>query len=197
MDTGLERTVVLQVPITFRDLQRDDVDPQRLGWSGGEVHLAAIGEALDLAWAGEVDVLVGELPTGQLVACGAVDHRKLPSELWMLSVDARWQSLGLGTALIGALEHRIVERGRDHAGLGVEWDNPRARALYSRLGYVDSGLVLDGWPQDDGTRYVTWCTQMTKSVGATQDVGGTGSLSPDEDERADPPRGRPGAPGQR
>jgi ribosomal protein S18 acetylase RimI-like enzyme len=164
METGLDRTVVLQVPITFRDLQLDDLDPQRLGWSGGAVHLEAIREALEWAWTGEVDLLVGELPTGQLVACGAVDHRRHPSELWMLSVDARWQSLGVGTALIGALEHRVIDRGGERAGLGVEWDNPRARALYSRLGYVESGLVLDGWPQDDGTRYVTWSTAMTKSL---------------------------------
>ncbi|MGJ6979928.1 GNAT family N-acetyltransferase [Aestuariimicrobium soli] len=160
----MEQTFSISVPVTFRDLQADDISPDRLGWSGGPAHLVAIREALERAWLGEVDLLVGELPTGQLIACGALNHGKQPSELWMLSVDARWQSLGVGTALIGALEGRARERGLDRVGLGVEWDNPRAHALYRRLGYVDQGVELDGWPQDDGTQYVTLCATMTKML---------------------------------
>lgn len=161
MDDTL-RTPTLHIPLTFRDLQAADITPDHLGWSGGTAHLAALTSALGRAWAGEVDLLVGELANGQLIACGAVNHAKSPSELWMLSVDPRWQSVGVGTALIAALEQCVRDRGLDRAGLGVEWDNPRAHALYRCLGYVDAGVELDGWPQDDGTQYVTLCTKMTK-----------------------------------
>jgi len=46
----------------------------------------------------------------------------------------------------------------------VEHDNPRAAALYWRLGYRETGTVLDSWPVAGGRTYVTICTVMTKPL---------------------------------
>ncbi len=46
------------------------------------------------------------------------------------------RSRGIGSALVRAAEERARKRGRAAIGLGVADDNPRAAALYARLGYV-------------------------------------------------------------
>ncbi len=152
----------VDVEISFRDLQEADLD--RLEWSGGPSHIVSLRAALQRAWAGEVDLVVGELRSGGLVACGAVDHAKNPPELWMLSVHPAWQSVGVGTEMIAFLEGRIAERGGPVAGLGVELDNPRARALYHRLGYRTTGEKIDEWPDGSGALYVTICELMSKPL---------------------------------
>jgi ribosomal protein S18 acetylase RimI-like enzyme len=78
------------------------------------------------------------------------------------------QSCGIGTILIQAAEQRIRGRSLRRAELGVEESNPRARALYERLGYVAYGREPDGWDEEapDGsvTRYETMCTLMRKEL---------------------------------
>jgi RimJ/RimL family protein N-acetyltransferase len=58
--------------------------------------------------------------------------------------------------------------GLHRAELGVEECNPRARALYERLGYVASGSAPESWDEDapDGSvaRYETMCTLMRKEL---------------------------------
>jgi RimJ/RimL family protein N-acetyltransferase len=50
----------------------------------------------------------------------------------------------------------------------VEECNPRARALYERLGYVAYGSAPESWDEDapDGSvvRYETMCTLMHKEL---------------------------------
>ena len=62
----------------------------------------------------------------------------------MLEVHPALQSCGIGALLIQAAEQRIRLRGLQRAELGVEDSNPRARALYERLGYAayGTGLIL-------------------------------------------------------
>jgi ribosomal protein S18 acetylase RimI-like enzyme len=88
--------------------------------------------------------------------------------LWQLIVQAAWRSCGLGTVLVQAAERRILDRGLDRAELGVEDNNPRARALYERLGYVAYGRRPEAWDAEgpDGavTRYETVCTLMRKRL---------------------------------
>lgn len=63
--------------------------------------------------------------------------------------------------------HQVC-RGLHRAELSVEESNPRARALYERLGYVACGSRPDAWDEDapDGTvrRYETITTLMRKEL---------------------------------
>jgi ribosomal protein S18 acetylase RimI-like enzyme len=158
------------VPLTIRDLTREDLPS--CAWSGSAMHLAAIAEALDRAERGEVEYLAACPPSSLPVALGGIDYTRKPGAgvLWMVGVHEALQSCGVGTVLIGAAEQRIRARGLDLAELSVEENNPRARALYERLGYVAYGTEPDGWDveAEDGTvvRYETVCTLMRKQLRA-------------------------------
>jgi GNAT superfamily N-acetyltransferase len=56
---------------------------------------------------------------------------------------------GIGTALIHHAERLAVDRGRRTIGLGVDHDNPRAAALYARLGYRPMVRYVDRWTYTD------------------------------------------------
>jgi GNAT superfamily N-acetyltransferase len=62
------------------------------------------------------------------------------------------RSRGIGTALIRAAEELAAERGITAVGIGVAKDNPRAAALYARLGYEPLIDYCDRWSYetDDG-----------------------------------------------
>jgi ribosomal protein S18 acetylase RimI-like enzyme len=55
--------------------------------------------------------------------------------LYALRVKPAYRGRGLGTRLIQAAEAVLRGRGMDTASIGVEKNNPRARALYERRGY--------------------------------------------------------------
>jgi ribosomal protein S18 acetylase RimI-like enzyme len=161
----------VDLPVTVRDLEPTDLPA--LGWTGDAQHLTAIAGDLAAAWAGQVIQLVVELPNAQLVGFGAVDFRRAPGFglIWMLSVHELLQSLGLGTMLITALEDRIRQHGRDHARIAVEQDNPRAAALYRRLGYTECGSVVDSWPIGAHRHYVTVCSLLERRLPAPSTGG--------------------------
>lgn len=145
----------VELRLTVRDLEPTDLGD--LDWAGGSEHVRAVAAALQAAYADEMAVLVVALANGSLVAAGAVDFRPDPAagELTMLSVQEHLQSLGLGTRLVAALEQRVFQRGLTRARLSVEHDNPRARALYERLGYLEVGSRVDSWAVAGGRTYVT------------------------------------------
>lgn len=147
--------LTVQLNLTVRDLQPDDL--AELDWSGGPEHLRALAEAWQGSLADEAAVLVVTLDNGRPVACGAVDYRRYPEAgfLWMLAVHQTLQGLGVGSLLISALEDRAAGRGLGQLRLHVEYDNPRAAALYRRLGYREVGSTLDSWPVAAGQTYVT------------------------------------------
>ena len=156
------------VPLTVRDLTAEDLP--ECGWSGQASHLASVAEALERARLGEVDYLAVCPPSGLPVAIGGVDYAKAPGAgtLWQFAVHGALQSCGIGTILIHTAEQRIRARGLRRAELGVEECNPRARALYERLGYVAYGREPAAWDEEapDGsiTRYETVCTLMHKEL---------------------------------
>lgn len=57
-------------------------------------------------------------------------------EIYRLRVARRFRSLGVGTRLIRHAEIMAAQRLMPCIGMGVHDDNPRARELYVRLGYV-------------------------------------------------------------
>ena len=145
----------MDIPLTVRELEGTDLP--ELDWTGSDEHLRAIAHDFGRASAGEITQLVVGVPNGRLVGFGAVDFVRSDDSgrLWMLSVRPSWQSLGVGSALIAGLEQAVLDRGRTRATIAVEHDNPRARALYLRLGYRPSGSELDSWGAGPGRTYVT------------------------------------------
>jgi ribosomal protein S18 acetylase RimI-like enzyme len=155
-------------PLMIRDLTREDLPA--CAWAGPATHLAAIAAALDRAERGEVEYLAACPRSGLPVGLGVIDCTRRPGVgmLWMLEVHPAMQSRGIGTLLIGGAEQRISDRGLDRAELAVEESNPRARALYERLGYLAYGSEPDSWDAvaEDGSvfRYETVCTLMRKDL---------------------------------
>jgi ribosomal protein S18 acetylase RimI-like enzyme len=156
------------VPLTVRDLTAEDLPA--CAWLGSPTYRASVASALERTRLGEVDYLAACPPSGLPVAIGGVDYANTPGAgtLWQLAVHGALQSCGIGTILIQAAEQRIRARGLRLAELAVEESNPRARALYERLGYVAYGRKPAAWNQEapDGSvsRYETVCTLMRKEL---------------------------------
>jgi ribosomal protein S18 acetylase RimI-like enzyme len=55
--------------------------------------------------------------------------------LYALRIKPAFRERGLGARMIRAAEEVLRGRGMDSASIGVEKNNPRARALYERQGY--------------------------------------------------------------
>lgn len=156
------------VELSARDLTTDDL--ATCDWSGSPVHLASVAKQLDRARLGEVDYLAVCPPSGLPVAIGGVDYlaRDGAGTLWQLVVHPALRSCGIGTFLVHAAEQRVRARGLRRAELSVEESNPRARALYERLGYVAFDRRPESWDElaPDGSirRYETVCTVMRKDL---------------------------------
>ena len=74
-------------------------------------------------------------------------------ELTNLQVHTARRRLGVGTALIRSAEERARARGYHRLGIAVAEDNPKAAALYARLGFADTGLRAESrylYPDDHG-----------------------------------------------
>uniref|UniRef100_A0AAU2JLN3 GNAT family N-acetyltransferase n=1 Tax=Streptomyces sp. NBC_00049 TaxID=2903617 RepID=A0AAU2JLN3_9ACTN len=168
MNSSRPGAAVVVVPVVVRDLTADDLPA--CTWSGSATHLVHVAQALERAAAGEVDYLAVCTPAGLPVAIGGVDYRAEPGAgtLWQLGVLPALQSCGLGTVLVRAAEERIRTRGLDRAELSVEECNPRARALYERLGYAAYDSRPDSWDEEapDGSlhRYETTVTLMRRQL---------------------------------
>ncbi len=78
-------------------------------------------------WEGTTDAYVAD----RISECAHVEDLFVMPEL---------RSRGIGTRILGHVERLAAERGFTWIGLAVGTDNPRARALYERLGYVDTGF---------------------------------------------------------
>jgi ribosomal protein S18 acetylase RimI-like enzyme len=157
----------VKLRLSVRDLEPTDLTD--LDWSGGAEHVRAVAAALQAGYAGEMAVLVIALANGRLVALGAVDFRSEPGAgvLSMLSVHEHLQSLGLGSRLIAALEKRVRTRGLDRVQLAVEHDNPRALALYRRLGYREVGSRVESWRVAGDRSYVTVSAVLERELDPT------------------------------
>jgi ribosomal protein S18 acetylase RimI-like enzyme len=86
--------------------------------------------------AGEVVYIVaaiGDKPVGHL----GVDLVRVrdAAHLWQFGILPPLQSLGIGSAMVAEAEGAAAAHGFRTAEIGAEVDNPRARALYERLGY--------------------------------------------------------------
>ncbi|WP_030549177.1 N-acetyltransferase [Streptomyces albus] len=161
-----DATVVM--PVSVRDLLPRDLPA--CAWSGSATHLRHVERELARAAAGEADYLAVTTAVDLPVAIGGVNYQaaEAAGTLWQLAVLPALRSCGLGTLLIRAAEQRIRDRGLRRAELAVEENNPRAQALYERLGYVAYGREPDAWDEEgpDGSirRYRTMCVLMRKDL---------------------------------
>ncbi|MFD7134774.1 GNAT family N-acetyltransferase [Streptomyces sp. NPDC059894] len=161
-----DATVV--VAVSVRDLLPRDLSA--CTWSGSASHLRQVERELVRAAAGEVDYLAVCTPVDLPVAIGGIDYQvsKGAGTLWQLAVLPALQSRGLGTLLIRAAEQRMTNRGLRRAELAVEETNPRARALYERLGYTAYGRAPDAWdvegPDGLNRRHETVCVLMRRDL---------------------------------
>jgi ribosomal protein S18 acetylase RimI-like enzyme len=141
--------LVVQLPVRVRAAVPGDV--AALEWFGHQRHLLPhIGEILDRRERGEAELLVAEangFPVGRI----GVDFTRRPGKalLWSFAVIPNLQGLGIGTALIHAGEAVAAARGIATVEIDVGKDNPRAQALYERLGYEVAGEEQGTWSYVD------------------------------------------------
>jgi len=151
----------------------DDLRPEdlaHLAWSGSAAHLRSVAGYLDRVPTGEVEYLVVRGVDGTPVAKGGIEYTEAPGlgTVMQLATDGDLQGLGLASALLAVAESRIRRRGLKVARLGVGDDNPRARALYERLGYRAIGRREVSWEaeHEDGSLFIhtTTITELDKSL---------------------------------
>jgi ribosomal protein S18 acetylase RimI-like enzyme len=153
-------------PLTIHPLNADHLDRlfTTVTRPFGETWLAR--QARD-----EVYVAVAELD-GTPVGRVGLDFTRLTSgeavHLWAAHVDPLYQSRGIGTALIAHVEALARTRGYRSIQLDVGKDNPRAHALYLRLGYKVFDEGTERWTyRDDSGRdieVVEDCWRMRKPL---------------------------------
>ena len=80
-------------------------------------------------WGGTMDAFVAE----RISKCAHLED---------LFVMTEHRSRGIGSRILTHAERLVAERAFPKIGLAVGTDNPRARLLYERLGYVDTGFGL-------------------------------------------------------
>ena len=105
------------------------------------------------------------LAAGEIVGHGELLLGAEP-ELRHLQVDEVRRGQGVGTALVRAAEERM-RGGTLSIGVGV--DNPRARCLYERLGYLGTGELTSTtytYVDADGPHEVTETSErLVKAIG--------------------------------
>lgn len=106
-----------------------DVVAATFGWHDADQHARFVA-AFDPSITRMVEL--DGTPIGLL----KVDARGTPVRLLQLAVAPEFQGRGLGTALVRRV---IAEAGTRPVWLQVLHANPRARALYARLGFVAIG----------------------------------------------------------
>ncbi|MGH7857116.1 MAG: GNAT family N-acetyltransferase, partial [Candidatus Binatia bacterium] len=90
---------------------------------------------------GEIVYLVATLD-GEAVGHLGVDLVRVRGAawLWQFAIREHLQSQGIGSEMVRRAEVAALDNGFRVAEIAAELTNPRARALYERLGYVLRGI---------------------------------------------------------
>jgi GNAT superfamily N-acetyltransferase len=156
-----EQTARADVPdsgVTIRIAARADYDVLVAALGQPEYFADRLGRArhnlgeLLVAWAGDTpigDVYLWREPLEEPELRAAYPGVPLLNHL---EVVPAWQGRGIGTALVRACEEAARDDGADILLLAVGVDNPDARRLYERLGYLDwqGGPIVARWTEPDG-----------------------------------------------
>lgn len=101
----------------------------------------------------ELDSVIGDSATVYLAHTAAVGLNGMlrldPKDGYILSIFVEEQSRGwgIGSKLIERACEICKERGHEVIGLSVADDNPRARQLYRRLGFIKYASGHEGYTQ--------------------------------------------------
>ena len=78
-----------------------------------------------------------------------------------LFISPDFRSRGIGSQLLDAAERLARQKGYSQLGIGVDIDNPRARSLYERKGFKDTGLgeYRIRWPWNDRDGKEQWAEE--------------------------------------
>ena len=154
----------IQSRILIRPASEPDLRP--LEWHGGRDLRSFYQEVWDKHRARELLYLVGDFngyPIGQvlIIWSGKPSHPHFP-DVQSLRVHPAFRGMGVGSRLIEAAENCARENGCAQLGLSVSIENPKARKLYERCGYVARGEVyLDEW---------SYCNAREESVTLSENV---------------------------
>lgn len=132
--------------VTIRTLEEADLDALFADWTrpAGRDWLAGQQRGVYYIAVAEVDgVPVGRVGLNY-EGTGIADT----PFLWAAHVEPEWQGRGIGTILMHHLEDVARARGMRAIRLFVAKNNPRAAALYERLGYVRCGEAVDRYSYD-------------------------------------------------
>jgi RimJ/RimL family protein N-acetyltransferase len=66
----------------------------------------------------------------------------MPCFLYDIYLDEAYRGQGYGTQTLALLEANMVEKNIDRIGLQVFAHNPRAHALYRKLGYQRTSMIM-------------------------------------------------------
>jgi GNAT superfamily N-acetyltransferase len=131
--------------IPFRSVRLTDSDSLYADcWSGRS--FAAVYNLVQRAARSQLDgrglglVIPGE--NNKVIGYGQMLMWPSCAEISDMIVVEAYRGRGLGTAIIQALVQKALKLGADEAEIGASLNNPRAAALYRRLGFVDSHTVL-------------------------------------------------------
>ena len=106
------------------------------------------------------------------------------AEIQDVAVREDLRSRGIGTRMLAVAEDLAWQRGARLLGIGVALDNPRARTLYGRLGFADSGCgeYEVGWPYIDRDGQQRWheerCVYLVKQLPLPSGESAAGSAEP-------------------
>lgn len=107
------------------------------------------------------------LVQGQIIGYGQLTLWARTAEISDLSVHESWQSKGIGTRLIFHLLE-AARRYRKVVEIGAAQGNPRALALYRRLGFRDDRVIT--LKTDNGDEPIVYLTfDLTSSGSHTGD----------------------------
>jgi GNAT superfamily N-acetyltransferase len=137
---------IIDATVVSSDLTPADLP--NITWAGGPAYLDSVERYLARVASGEVDYLCLRTPDGDVAAKGCIDYAVSAPAGKIQQMATRVKGRGLGTRLIQLLEERMRQRGIATAVLDVEDVNPRALALYERLGYRVTGSRKAAWERD-------------------------------------------------
>lgn len=134
--------------VRVREVRERDL--RALEWHGGRDLRSFYLECWEKHRAGELLYLLAEsrnFPIGQVIIVwdGKPSHPDFP-DVQSLRVHPAFRGAGIGSRLLQIAENRALEHGHARLGLSVSIENPQARRLYERCGYVLRGEpYVDEW----------------------------------------------------